>query len=147
MIEEGKLWHVGGGTKARAKARRECVTQEEATELAKKEHEQGGHWHRDGIKIALSDKIHSPKLNQSIVKAIMSCARCKGFGGTHLNALLQPITRRHPFELLVSDYLSLPVGKGGYHTAGVYLDVFSQHVWGEKLKTAGSAKTTKKTMT
>ena len=147
MIEEGKLWHVGGGTKARAKARRECVTQEEATELAKKEHEQGGHWHRDGIKIALSDKIHSPKLDQSIVKAIMSCARCKGFGGTHLNALLQPITRRHPFELLVGDYLSLPVGKGGYHTAGVYLDVFSQHVWGEKLKTAGSAKTTKKTMT
>jgi len=46
----------------------------------------------------------------------------------------------------VGDYLSLPVGKGGYHTAGVYLDVFSQHVWGEKLKTAGSAKTTKKTV-
>ena len=93
MIEEGKLWHVGGGTKARVKARRECITQEEATELAKKEHEQGGHWNQDGIKIALSDKIHSLKLDQSIVKAIMSCARCKGFGGTHLNALLQPITR------------------------------------------------------
>ena len=29
---------------------------------------------------------------------------------------------------------------------GVYLDVFSQHVWGEKLKMAGSTKTTKKTM-
>ena len=92
MIEEGKLWHVGGGIKARAKVRRECITQEEATELAKKEHEQGGHWHGNGIKIALSDKIHSPKLDQSIVKAIMSCARCTGFGRTHLNALLQPIT-------------------------------------------------------
>jgi len=41
MIEEGKLWHVGGGTKARAKARRECITQEEAIEMAKREHEQG----------------------------------------------------------------------------------------------------------
>ena len=146
MIEDGKLWHVGGGTKAWAKARRECVTQEEAVELARKEHEQGGHWHRDGIKITLTDSVHSLKLDQSIVKAIMDCARCKGFGGTHLNALLQPITQRHPFELLVGDYLSLPLGKGGYHTAGVYLDVFSQHVWGEKLKTAGSAKTTKKTI-
>ena len=92
MIEDGKLRHVGGGTKARVKARRECVTQEEAVELARKEHEQGGHWHRDGIKIALVDSIHSPKLNQSIVKAIMDCARCKGFRGTHLNAILQPIT-------------------------------------------------------
>ena len=35
MIEEGKLWHVGGGMKTWVKARRECVTQEEATELAK----------------------------------------------------------------------------------------------------------------
>ena len=92
MIEEGKLWHMGGGTKARVKARRECITQEEATELAKKEHEQGGHWHRYSIKIMLSDKIHSPKLDQSIIKAIMSCARCKDFGRTHLNTLLQPIT-------------------------------------------------------
>ena len=92
MIEDGKLRHVGGGTKARVKARRECVTQEEAVELARKEHEQGGHWHRDGIKIALVDSIHSPKLNQSIVKAIMDWARCKGFRGTHLNAILQPIT-------------------------------------------------------
>jgi hypothetical protein len=146
MIEEGKLWHIGGGTKTRAKARRECITQEEATEMARKEHEQGGHWHRDGIKMALADRIHSPRLDQSIVKAIMDCARCKAFGGAHLNALLQPIIRRHPFELLVGDYVSLPVGKGGYHTVGVYLDVFSQHVWGEKLKTAGSAKTTKKTV-
>src|SRR6266567_2041943 len=81
MIEVGKLWHMGGGTRARARARRECVTQEEAAKLARKEHEQGGHWHRDGIKIALLDRIHSLKFNQSIVKAIMNCARCKCFSG------------------------------------------------------------------
>jgi hypothetical protein len=41
----------------------------------------------------------------------------------------------------VGDYLSLPAGKGGYHTVGLYLDTFSQHVFGHKYKTAGSAKT------
>ena len=46
--------------------------------------------------------------------------------------------------LLVSqsgDYLSLPTGKGGFHTVGLYLDTFSQHVWGDMFKRAGSAKT------
>ena len=85
-------------------------------ELAKIEHEQGGHWHRDAIKIVFLDQYHSPKLDESIVKAIMDCAHCKNFGGTHLHSLLQPITRCHPFELLVDDYLSLPVGKGGVAT-------------------------------
>ena len=116
MIEDGRLWYIAGGTRARARSRQECITQEEATQLAKEEHEKNGHWHRDSIKISLLDKIHSPKLNQSIIKAILDCARCKNFGSMHLHALLQPIMRRHPFELLVGDYLSLPVGKGGYHT-------------------------------
>ena len=146
MIDEGKLWYVGGGTRARAVARRECVTKEEAVELAKIEHERGGHFHRDLMKMALLDKIHTPGLDQSIVQAIADCARCKNFGGTHLHALLQPITRRHPFELLVGDYLSMPPGKGGYHTVGLYLDTFSQHVWGYKFKTAGTGKTTVKSL-
>jgi hypothetical protein len=146
MIEDNKLWHLAGGTKARARSRQECVTQVEATQLAREEHEKGGHWHRDNIKIALLDKIHSPKLDQSIVKAVLECARCKNFGSTHLHSLLQPITRRHPFELLVGDYLSLPTGRGGFHTVGLYLDTFSQHVWGDMFKTAGSAKTTNKSI-
>ena len=146
MLEDGKLWFVGGGNSTRARARRECVSRAEAVELAKLEHEQGGHWHRDAMKLALLDRYHSPKLDESIVKAIMDCARCKNFGGTHLHSLLQPITRRHPFELLVGDYLSLPVGKGGYHTAGIYLDTCSQHVWGYKFKTHGSATTTNRSL-
>ena len=146
MIEEGKLWFVGGGTRTRAVTKRECVTKEEAEELARIEHEKGGHFHRDLIKIALLDRIHTPCLDQSIVKAISDCARCKNFGGTHLHALLQPITRRHLFKLLVGDYLSMPPGKGGYHTVGLYLDTFSQHVWGYKFKTAGTGKTTIKSL-
>ena len=49
MIDEGKLWFVGGGTWAQEVARRECVTKEEAVELARKEHEKGGHFHHDLI--------------------------------------------------------------------------------------------------
>jgi hypothetical protein len=143
LIEDGKLWRIGGGAKVRGRAKRECVTCPEARELARIEHETQGHWHRDSIKIALLDKIHSPKLDESIVTAITDCARCKNFGSMNLNALLNPITRRHPFELLVGDYLSLPPGKGGYHTAGLYLDTCSQFLWGYKFKTHGSAKTTK----
>jgi transposase InsO family protein len=145
-LNEGKLWFIGGGSGTRARARRECVSKVEAVELARAEHEQGGHWHRDAIKMALLDRYHSPKLDESIVKAVLDCARCKNFGGTHLHSLLQPITRRHPFELLVGDYLSLPVGKGGYHTAGIYLDTCSQHVWGYKFKTHGTATTTNKSL-
>jgi hypothetical protein len=67
MIEDGKLWFIGGGTQTRAVARRECVTREEAVELARIEHEKGGRFHRDLIKITLLDKIHTPGLDQSII--------------------------------------------------------------------------------
>ena len=142
MIEEGKLWRVAGGHGTRAKSRVECITREEASLLAKQEHETNGHWQRDSIKKSLLDRIWSPGLDASIVKGITNCGTCKKFGGTYLHSLLNPITRRHPLELLVGDYLSLPSGKGGYHTVGLYLDTFSQHVFGYKYKTAGSAKTT-----
>ena len=146
QIDEGKLWFIGGGSKIRARSRRECVTKAEAVELARKEHENGGHWHRDSIKLALLDKVHSPALDSSIVKAILDCPQCKNFGGAHLHALLNPITRRHPFELLVGDYLTLPEGKGGFHQVGLYLDTCTQHVWGYMFKTHGSGKTTLKSL-
>jgi hypothetical protein len=59
------------------------------------------------------------------MKAITSCDHCKNFGGTFLHSLLMPITRRHPFELLTGDYLSMQVGKGGFSKIGLYIDVFS----------------------
>jgi transposase InsO family protein len=146
MIENNKLWKIAGGTSTRARSRVECVTKEEAKIMARKIHEEGGHWRRDAIKIALTDAIWSPKLDDSIIQAISECARCKNFGATHIHVLLDPITRRHPFELLVGDYLKLPTGKGGFHTIGLYLDTCSQHAWADKLKTAGSAKNTCSTL-
>jgi hypothetical protein len=57
---------------------------------------------------------------------------------------LEPITRRHPFELMVADTLSLPKGKGGFTKVGLWMDVYSQHVWGTKLKSAATAKSSTK---
>lgn len=74
MIYEDKLWYVGGRTPTRAVTCRECASQEEAINLARQEHESGGHFHHDLIKIALLDKIHSPKLDQLILKAVSECA-------------------------------------------------------------------------
>ena len=88
------------------------------------------------------DQIFSPKLDQSIMTVLQQCPQCKNFRATHLHTLLDPITQRHPFELLVADYLSLPKGKGGYHTVLLILDTFSQYVWGYKLKVHGTGQTT-----
>jgi transposase InsO family protein len=142
QIDNGRLWKVGGNGGARARSRVECVNQAEAIELARQAHVKWGHWGRDLIKLRLLDTFCSPKLDQSVLSAIKDCARCKNFGGTHLHALLEPITRRKPFELLVGDYLSLPDGKGGFKGVGLYLDVFSRHVWAFKYKKPPTGKTT-----
>ena len=142
MIEGGKLWRVTAGHHTRARARVECISPKEAVELARSEHTKNGHWQRDSVKKALLDRIWSPGLDGSIITGIKDCPQCKSFGRTHLHVLLNPITRRHPFELLVGDYLSLPKGIGGFKTVGLYLDTYSQHVWGFKHKVPGSGKTT-----
>ena len=124
LIEDSKLWQLGGATPARDVSCWECVTKAEATELARVEHEKT-HMRRDLIKIQLLDCIYSLLLDASIVKAITSCGHCKNFGRTFLHSLLMPITRRHPFELLTGDYLSMPAGKGRFLKIGLYIDVFS----------------------
>ena len=140
FIEDGRLWKLGGATPTWAVPRRECVTKKEATQLAREEHEKI-HLHRDLIKIQLLDKIYSPLLDASISKAIQECGRCKNFGPTHIHALLAPLTRRRPFELLASDYLSMPTGKGGFGKVGLYIDVFARRLWGFKSKSAAGKNT------
>jgi len=142
MIDNGKLWRLHGGTSIQPRSRVECISRSKAEVKAEHLHSTAGHWGRDALKIMLTDKYHSPKLDISVMKAIQNCGQCKNFGTTKIHALLEPITRQHPFELLVGDYLSMPTGKGSYHTLGLYLDTFSQHLWVMKFKTAGTAKTT-----
>ena len=140
MIEGGKLWRFGDGSD-RARARLECVTKGETVQLAWEEHRNNGHFHRDNIKAKLLDKITSPNMDQSITNAIMNCGKCKGFGTTHLHSLLEPITRRHPFELMAADTLSVPKGKGGFSKLGLWMDVYTQRVWVTKIKTLATGKT------
>ena len=136
-------WRIGGGSD-RAKVRLECVTKEETVKLAWEEHRDNGHFHRDNIKAMLLDKITSPKMDQSITKAILDCGKCKAFGTTHLHSLLEPITRQHPFELMAANMLSMPKGKGRYAKLGLWMDVYSQQVWVTKIKTNTTGKTSKK---
>ncbi|VDC04527.1 unnamed protein product, partial [Peniophora sp. CBMAI 1063] len=147
MIEDGRLYKMMPKPGSRARYRLECISRQEARAKAAEIHAEGGHFGRERVRLALADAYTSPRMEQSIVTAIAECAKCKNFGSTHLHSLLQPVTRRHPFELVVGDYLSMPDGKGGFHTVGLYVDVYSQHVWGFKYKTAGSAKTTSAALT
>src|ERR1700679_243710 len=73
QIENGRLYRIGDGKSTRARPHLECVTQGEAVELARIEHEKGGHFGRDLIKISLLDRICSPQLDKSIMTAIVEC--------------------------------------------------------------------------
>ena len=81
QIENGCLYRIGDGKSTCARPRLECVTQEEAVELARIEHEKGGHFGRNLIKILLLDRICSPRLDKSIMTAIVECGRCKSLFG------------------------------------------------------------------
>src|SRR6266481_9660112 len=73
----------------------------------------------------------------------MGCtqSQCKNFSLWHTNALLQPIKRCQPFDLVSTDYLTLPKGKGGYKMVLLITDTFSMFVWAYRLKSAGTGQT------
>ena len=73
--------------------------------------------------------------------AITECSRCRNFGPRHINSLLWPIKHREPFDLICADYLSLPMGKGGFKTILLLIDTFSNFIWAYKLKSTGTGKT------
>ncbi|KIK58485.1 hypothetical protein GYMLUDRAFT_171114 [Collybiopsis luxurians FD-317 M1] len=92
MVEGNCLWKVGGNDGVRDRARVECITKAEAQQMAVQQHDAGGHWGWDHIKLALLDRICSPKLDDSVMVAIRDCAKCKNFGASHIHALLNLIT-------------------------------------------------------
>ena len=113
LIADNRLWRLAGGHHTRARPKVECLTRSEATALAQTEHVTKGHWGRDAIKKTLMDQIWSPNLDNSIITGISQCGHCKNFGGTHLHALLDPITRRHPSSYLLEITYPCLAGKVG----------------------------------
>src|SRR6266481_1589400 len=141
MIEDSKLWCVRTKGKDRT-ARVECIPRAEGRQLASQTHAENGHFGWDQTKLRLHNNWFWPGMDRDTREAITGCAQCKNFGLRHTNALLQPIKRHQPFDLVSADYLTLPKGKGGYMTVLLIMDTFSTFVWAYRLKPAGTGKTT-----
>ncbi|QRV96465.1 Retrovirus-related Pol polyprotein from transposon [Ceratobasidium sp. AG-Ba] len=141
MVEDGKLWLVGGKP-TKLGTRVECIPSNEAKSLALAVHSAGGHFGRDMTILALQQRYFWPELRRDVIEAVSSCPRCKNFGPRLLSALMQPITRARPFNLLVGDYASLPVGHGGFKTVLILVDVYSRFLFAFPLKGPGTGKFT-----
>ena len=141
MIEGDKLWRVSTRPRDRV-PRAECRPAVDGFKLALDVHQSNGHFSADALKLHLRDRYFWPGLDTDCRQACIECPQCKGFGPAKLNALLQPIRRVRPFDLTAGDYVSLPKGKGGFKTLGVYIDTCSNFVWVSRIKSAGTSSTT-----
>ncbi|KAL1657798.1 hypothetical protein GGF50DRAFT_68462, partial [Schizophyllum commune] len=72
MIEDGRLWHVGGGRSRRARPRAECLSAQEMRKKADEQHLRGGHMLRDNMKVELMDRYRCPGLDKIIMDSIMA---------------------------------------------------------------------------
>ncbi|QRV88070.1 Retrovirus-related Pol polyprotein from transposon opus [Ceratobasidium sp. AG-Ba] len=141
LIEDGKLW-LAAGKHARNGHRVECIPISEGQDLALSIHEAGGHFGRDMTVLTLQQRYHWPRLRQHATEAVTTCPRCKNFGPRLLSALLKPITRARPFDLLVGDYVALPEGHGGFKTVLVIVDVYSRYLFAFPSRKPGTGRFT-----
>ncbi|KAF8715671.1 hypothetical protein RHS02_09979, partial [Rhizoctonia solani] len=136
-VAEGKLWRVAGKGSTRA-PRVECIPKKEGAALARATHEATGHFGRDLTILTLQDKYFWPNMRSDVITAVTTCPRCRNFGPKLMNALLAPITRARPFDLICGDYLSLPTGTGGFKTVLLVIDVYSRFTFGFATRDAGT---------
>ncbi|QRV90331.1 Retrovirus-related Pol polyprotein from transposon opus [Ceratobasidium sp. AG-Ba] len=136
-VADGKLWRIAGKGSNRA-PRVECIPKEEGPALALATHESTGHFGRDLTILALQERYFWPNLRADVVTAVTSCPRCRNFGPKLMQALLAPITRARPFDLICGDYLSLPIGAGGFKTVLLFVDVYSRFTFGFMTRNAGT---------
>lgn len=144
-IENGRLWRVSSKPSDRV-AKTWCRPTKDGFQLALKAHKHNGHFQADLLKLKLRDRHFWPGLNVDCRQACIECSHCKNFGPPALNALLQLMSRAKPFDFIAGDYVSLPAGKGGFKTLGVYVDTCSNFVWVDKIKAAGTARSTLSTL-
>ncbi|QRV93041.1 Retrovirus-related Pol polyprotein from transposon [Ceratobasidium sp. AG-Ba] len=141
FVEDGKLW-LSAGKHARDGSEVECIPINEGQTLALSVHEAGGHFGRDMTVLTLQRRYHWPRLRHHATLAVTTCARCKNFGARLLSALMRPITRARPFDLIVGDYVSLPEGHGGLKTVLVLVDVYSRYLFAFASRKPGTGKFT-----
>lgn len=141
-IDKGQLWQLSTKPSDRV-MRTRCTPRKDGFVFALDVHRKIGHFKSvDILKLHIHKTTFWPGMDTDCRQAVMECPECKHFGPAHHNALLQPIRHSRPFSLICGDYLSLQTGHGGYKQVGLYVDVYSGFVWGFKLKTAGTAKST-----
>jgi len=145
LIEDGRLGKLGGcdvdpATRGAGRGRNMLRGRKRRT-WPWEVHQNGGGLHRITSRQSSWMRICSPGLDLSITQAIIGCGKCKGFWTTRFLSLLEPITRRHLFELLVSDTLTMPLRKGGFKEISLYIDVYSQHISGNAAATGKSTRT------
>ena len=140
-ILDDTLWKISSKANDRV-AKTECIPAALGFSHALEAHMSNGCFGPEHIQLHLRDRYFWPGMLTDCRKALLECPKCKSFGPATRNSALQPIRRTQPFALVAGDYLSLPSGKGGFKTVGLYIDTYSSFVWGTKLKTTGSGKTT-----
>ncbi|KAF8757017.1 hypothetical protein RHS01_03729 [Rhizoctonia solani] len=141
LVDDGKIWLLGGKN-GRAGIRVECIPESEGPELAASVHAAGGHFGRDMTVVSLQQRYHWPHLRRDATTAVTTCARCKNFGPRLLSALLKPITRARPFDLLAADYVSFPDGHGGFKNILLVADVYSRFLFAFPTRKPGTGRFT-----
>ncbi|KAG8723900.1 hypothetical protein FRC09_001303 [Ceratobasidium sp. 395] len=136
-VEDGKLWRVAGKGSHRA-PRVECIPKAEGAALALAMHEATGHFGRDLTILILQERYFWPNLRSDVTAAVTTCPRCRNFGPKLMGALLAPITRERPLNLICGDYLSLPTGLGGFKTVLLLIDVYSRFIFGFMTRNSGT---------
>jgi transposase InsO family protein len=140
-IIDDKLWKISSKASDRV-AKTECIPAAQGFTHALETHISNGCFGPEHIQLHLRDRYFWPGMLTDCRQAQLECPKCKSFGAATRNSALQPIRRTRPFALVAGDYLSLPTGKGGFKTVGLYIDTYSGFVWGTKIKTVGTSKST-----
>jgi transposase InsO family protein len=140
-IIDNKLWRISSKACDRV-TKTKCIPTTQGFDYVLDAHINNGCFGSEHVQLHLKDCYFWPGMLTDCKQALLECPKCKSFGAATRNSALQPIHRTQLFALVAGDYLSLPVGKGGFKTVGLYIDTYSGFVWGTKLKTMGTGKTT-----
>lgn len=141
-INQGHLWRLSTKPTNQV-SQKKCIPRKEGFIFVLNTHWNIGHFKSvDILKLHIHETTFWPGMDTNCKQAVTECLECKHFGPAHHNTLLQPIQHSQPFSPVCSDYLSLPMGLGSYKKVGLYVNIYLGFVWGFKLKTTGTAKST-----